>query len=348
MNYVLKLDNAYKRMKRGDIEKDVLKGANLEVEKGKITSIIGESGAGKSVLLKCAIGALRLDSGSIELHGEDITHYNDSQLISPRIKTSFVFQHGALYGSLTVRDNILLFLREHYEASFIDSLVNSKGSKKIAFGIMDREKYDRETYTRNKIRDLYDYCDNNNEWGRRLEQSDYNWKVARSIVNEMLEQRAREVVEKVGLVPYDADGEKDYSVLDKLPSDLSGGQQKRVALARGVAPKPDLFMYDEPVSGLDPKRTEIISELIKSFRIRGATSIVVSHSIPSTREISDSVALLYDGQIVFCGNWDKLKSTKDKHSTLGNQKFPDKDKPGEKITLRRIIDEFSGYERDYL
>ncbi|HEV1994229.1 MAG TPA: ABC transporter ATP-binding protein [Candidatus Acidoferrum sp.] len=216
----------------------VLDGINLEVRQGETLSVLGQSGSGKSVLLKLLVGLQAPDSGSIRVHGKEIAGLPMDQLNEIRKKIGFLFQHSALYDSLTVEENVAFPLRRH------DKMSDAKRKK-----------------------------------------------------------RARELLTSVGM-------EQDSQ---KMPGQLSGGMQKRVGLARALALEPDLLLFDEPTAGLDPITAAEIGELIlKLQKERKLASIVVTHDIHIAQTVSDRLALLRDGQILFEGTFEDLRKSRDK------------------------------------
>lgn len=214
----------------------VLKGVNIQINKGEVVVIIGRSGCGKSVLLKHIIGILKPDRGKIEVFGKDITKLNDSKLNEIRMKFGMLFQGAALFDSLTVRENVGFFLYEH-------------------------TKLNNETISR--------------------------------IVSEKLKL--------VGLA----------GVEDLMPAALSGGMKKRVGLARAIAMEPEIILYDEPTTGVDPIMANAINELIKDLQSKlSLTSIAVTHDMTSAYHIADRIAMLYDGKIIEVGSPDEIRNTK--------------------------------------
>lgn len=202
----------------------VLDGVNLELRRGQTTVIIGPSGTGKSVLLKHISGLIRPDRGEVYFEDQRIDHLNKAQLVAVRRRMGILFQMGALFDSMTVKQNVTFPLREHTEMTH-------------------REQTER--------------CD--------------------------------AVLRQVGLTGTE----------DSMPSQLSGGQQKRVALARAVVLQPQVVLYDEPTTGLDPIRADLINELIISqARRTGITSVVVTHDMASATKIADRIVMLYDGHII--------------------------------------------------
>lgn len=214
----------------------VLRGVNLMVPRDKITVIIGPSGCGKTSILRHIIGLLLPDRGKIWIDGKDIVNMDRLELNKIRRRFGYLFQHAALFDSMTVYQNISFPLREHtdYKKSQIDRIV---AEKLRLVGLSDVER--------------------------------------------------------------------------KLPAELSGGMRKRVGLARALALDPEIILYDEPTTGLDPIMTEAIDDLILQTQKRlNVTSIVISHDIPSTFRIADQVAMVYQGQIVEAGDVDSFRATK--------------------------------------
>lgn len=216
-------------------QRTVLKNISLCFAKGKTTAIIGPSGCGKTVLIKHLICLLRPSTGEVLFKGQRIDELDESALAPIRTRIGFLFQAGALFDSLTVRENILFPVRQH--------------QKGPAFK-------DADDLVRNKLT-------------------------------------------MVGL-----DGFQDY-----YPANLSGGQQKRVALARAIALDPEVILYDEPTTGLDPIRSDIINELIlKLQRELAVTSVVVTHDMKSAYKIADRIIMLHDGNVIVDGDADHVKN----------------------------------------
>jgi len=208
----------------------VLNGINLSVGRGETLAVLGRSGTGKSVLLRLIIGLETPDSGSISIQGRNIGGLLLDQMGEIRKKMGFLFQHAALYDSLTVGENVSFPLDHH-----------------------------------------------------RREMS----KSERS-------DRVRQLLAEVGM-------EGD---LDKMPSDISGGMQKRVGLARALALEPEILLLDEPTAGLDPISAGEIDELIlKLQRERQMASIVVTHDLHSAKTIAGRLALLNEGDVVIEGTF---------------------------------------------
>jgi phospholipid/cholesterol/gamma-HCH transport system ATP-binding protein len=208
-------------------KKVVLDGLDLTVPKGKNTVVIGGSGTGKSVLIKCVVGLLRPDSGEIRIDGEDVTKMDERELVRVRRKFGMLFQGAALFDSLNVGDNVAFALRR------------------------------LKMFPERQIQDV--------------------------------------VEEKLTMV-----GLRDIQRL--MPAELSGGMKKRVGLARAIAAEPDILLYDEPTTGLDPIMADVINGLIVSLRESlGVTSISITHDMASAYKIADSIAMLYKGKIVEVG-----------------------------------------------
>ena len=242
-------------MKQGEAEKDgsapvvavvdlhksfgsqnVLNGISLAVGRGETLAVLGRSGTGKSVLLRLIIGLERADSGSVRIHGQDIADLALDQMGEIRKKMGFLFQHAALYDSLTVEQN-------------------------VAFPLLHHKKEMSKS-----------------ERGDRVE----------------------ELLAEVGM----------ESALAKMPSDISGGMQKRVGLARALALEPDILLLDEPTAGLDPISSGEIDDLILKLQQEHHTaSIVVTHDLHSAKTVADRLALLNEGDIVIQGTFEELQES---------------------------------------
>jgi phospholipid/cholesterol/gamma-HCH transport system ATP-binding protein len=212
----------------------VLNGLDLLIEVGKVTVIIGQSGGGKSVLLKHMIGLIRPDKGKVEVDGQDITALSERQLNEIRKRFGMLFQEAALFDSMTVGQNVAFPLVEHTKLP------------------------------RSRIRE---------------------------VVNEKLAH--------VGL----------RGVEDKMPSELSGGMKKRVGLARAIALEPEIILFDEPTTGLDPIMADAIDQLIIDIQSRlNVTCVVISHDIGGTFKIAHKIAMLYQGKIIEYGTPEEIKN----------------------------------------
>lgn len=230
---ILELHQVHKRF--GPLK--VLCGIDLDLCKGQTTVIIGESGAGKSVILKHIVGLLRPDTGTVRFHGERIDNLSERRFAALRMRFGFLFQMGALFDSLTVAENIAFPIVEHSRAK-------------------------------------------------------------RAAVERIVASKLR----MVGL-----DG-----IQQKHPAELSGGQRKRVALARAIARDPEVILYDEPTTGLDPVRSDVINELIRKLqRELDVTSIVVTHDMTSAYKVADRIVMIYQGRFIFDGTVEQIKETTD-------------------------------------
>jgi phospholipid/cholesterol/gamma-HCH transport system ATP-binding protein len=213
---------------------NVLNGISLRVRRGETLAVLGRSGTGKSVLLKLIIGLEKPDSGTVRIHGRDIAGLALDQLGEIRMKMGFLFQHAALYDSLTVAENVVFPLQHH------------RG---------DLSKSERADY-----------------------------------VSQLLAEVGME------------------GNLEKMPSDISGGMQKRVGLARALALKPEILLLDEPTAGLDPISSAEINDLIlKLQRERQMASVVVTHNLHSARTIANRLAILNEGDVVIEGTYEDLQ-----------------------------------------
>jgi phospholipid/cholesterol/gamma-HCH transport system ATP-binding protein len=217
---------------------DVLRGIDLHVNKGENLVILGKSGTGKSVLIKCLVGLEWPDSGTIDILGQDISTLNYGEMNALRLRIGFLFQNAALYDSMTVRENLNFPLRQHK---------------------------------------------------KKMPQKEKD-----ALIMEMLEN--------VGL----ADS------VDQLPSRLSGGQSKRIGLARTLILHPEIMLYDEPTTGLDTGTAKEISELIcytkKKFNI---SSITITHDMACAKMTADRIILLKDGIVYAEGSYKDLENSED-------------------------------------
>jgi phospholipid/cholesterol/gamma-HCH transport system ATP-binding protein len=210
---------------------------DLKIEKGETLTVLGGSGTGKTVMLKMLLGLMEPDAGRILFDGKDVVMMDEGEILGVRRRVGMLFQGGALFDSLSVKENIAYPLREHFHYSE--------------------------------------------------------------------EELATIVAEKLGLVGLPGIEEME-------PSDLSGGMKKRVALARAIATSPEVILYDEPTTGLDPTNTRRIDNVIRDLQAKlRVTSIVVTHDIMSAFLISDRLALLHEGRIKFVGNKNEVKNSDD-------------------------------------
>ena len=230
---------AIKGLKKSFGEKDVLKDINLELKRGENVVVLGRSGMGKSVTIQCIVGLLKPDGGSLKVFGDEVAAMSEKELKELRIKVGFLFQSGALYDSMTVRENLEFPLTR-------------------VLKLKDQGEIDR---------------------------------------------RVEEVLEGVGLL----------DAIDKLPSDLSGGMRKRAGLARTLIVHPEIMLYDEPTTGLDPITSREISDLILNMQKKYKTSsIIITHDMECARIASDRVLIMDDGEYIAEGSFDELHKSNNK------------------------------------
>lgn len=219
----------------------VLNNFSMQVEKGENLAILGKSGSGKSVLIKCIIRLLKVDSGFISLLGEDVSVLAPEKLNELRSKVGFLFQSNALYDSLTVRENLKFPLRRHWSK--------------------DRIAHESE-------------------------------------------KAVTMALEDVGL-PHTA---------DKMPAELSGGMRKRIALARTLILQPEIILYDEPTTGLDPVTAREISLLIVAVQKKyNASSVIISHDMNCIRITSNRVIMLREGKCYANDSFKNLQASRDQN-----------------------------------
>ena len=234
MEKVIEIEN----LKKSFDGKEVLKGVNLTVTKGENLVVIGRSGQGKSVTIQCIVGMITPDEGTIKVLGQEINALNEEELKNIRIRIGFLFQHAALYDSMTVRENLAFPL-------------------KAALKIKDAAE---------------------------------------------IEHRSKEALEAVGL----------SEIIDKMPADLSGGQRKRMGLARTLIVNPEIILYDEPTTGLDTITSKEISQLMMDIRRRyGASSIIITHDMSCARKTADRIVVMDDGKYIAEGTYAALENSDD-------------------------------------
>ena len=215
----------------------VLKDISLTIKKGENLVVLGRSGTGKSVLIKCLVGLIDPDKGEIKLLGTNIKHLKDKNLDEIRKKVGFLFQSAALYDSMTVRENLEFPLRE----------------------LASKPKEEKD-------------------------------------------QLVLEALQNVGLA----------AAIDKMPSELSGGMRKRVGLARSLIMKPELILYDEPTTGLDPITSKEISQLILEMQKKfQTTSIIITHDVECARITANRIIIIKEGLVVAEGTFDELSKSED-------------------------------------
>jgi phospholipid/cholesterol/gamma-HCH transport system ATP-binding protein len=227
-----------KGMRKAFGDHEVLRGIDLHVNKGENLVILGKSGTGKSVLIKCLVGLEWPDEGEIRVFGKDLFSLNYAELNESRVRTGFLFQNAALYDSMTVKENLLFPLRQHKKD-------------------MTRER-------------------------------------KQALVTEMLDN--------VGLTES----------IDQLPSKLSGGQSKRIGLARTLILRPELMLYDEPTTGLDTGTGKEISELMVGMKKKyNISSITITHDMTCAKMTADRIIILREGVVVAEGTYEELERSED-------------------------------------
>ena len=230
-----------KNLKKRFGDEEILKGIDFVFETGKTNLVIGQSGSGKSVLLKCMLGLFTPEEGTIEYDGHSYSDFSDEEKRALRQEIGMLFQGGALFDSMTVEENVMFPLR---------------------------------MFTKKRKKDLH--------------------------------ERVQEVLKRVNL----EDSAK------KFPSEISGGMQKRVAIARAIVNKPKYLFCDEPNSGLDPHTATIIDNLIHDITVEyDITTIIITHDMNSLLEIGENIAFLKDGVLAWKGDKSQIFKTDDKTVT---------------------------------
>lgn len=216
----------------------VLQGFDLDVRRGENVMVLGKSGSGKSVLIKCIVGLLEPDAGSISVLGQDVLSLTHEELDRLRVKIGFLFQSSALYDSMTVRENLEFPLRRHWFAQ----------------------------------------------------------------TQEERDALVKEALENVGL----------EHTSEMYPSELSGGMRRRIGLARTLILRPEIVLYDEPTTGLDPiTGKEIVELILRLQRKYGTSSVIISHDLNVARLAANRVAVLIDGRNHAEGGYDQLRAMTD-------------------------------------
>jgi phospholipid/cholesterol/gamma-HCH transport system ATP-binding protein len=224
-------------LKKSFGKNEVLKDINLKIQKGENLVIFGKSGSGKSVAIKCLVGLVNPDGGTVSVLGKTVTELEEEELNVLRKKIGFLFQSAALYDSMTVRENLEFPLRD----------LKSKNK-------------------------------------------------------EETDALVREALKNVGL----------EEAIDKMPSELSGGMRKRVGLARTLILKPEIMLYDEPTTGLDPITSKEISKLILEVQKKyNTSSIIITHDVECARITSNRMIIIRDGNVFAEGTFKELSESKD-------------------------------------
>ena len=227
-----------KNLTKGFGKLEVLKGVTMNLYKGENLVVLGKSGSGKSVLIKCIVRLLTADSGTIHALGKEVSSLNRSNLRELRKKIRFLFQSGALYDSMTVKQNLEFALR----------------------------------------------------------------RTRKELTEQELGEKVNAVLENVGL----------SDVLHKMPSELSGGMRKRISLARTIVIDPEIMLYDEPTTGLDPVTSDEISLLINEVQEKYKTSsIIITHDIACARTNANRVIMLLDGTNYMEGSLEMFEKSTD-------------------------------------
>ncbi|SDR65003.1 ABC transporter ATP-binding protein [Christiangramia echinicola] len=228
-----------KDLKKSFKDNSVLNGFNLSLYKGENLVVMGKSGSGKSVMIKCLVGLMQADSGTIRIKEQDIEILGREELDLLRTHIGFLFQGSALYDSMTVRENLEFPLRRHKKELHL--------------------KQDTEVLV-------------------------------------------REALKNVGL----------ENTIDLMPSELSGGMQRRIALARALILKPEIILYDEPTTGLDPITSKEIIQLMRNIQATyNTSSLIITHDMDCARVISNRMILLVDGVNYAEGTYSELSRSKD-------------------------------------
>ena len=230
---------AIKGLKKAFGKKAVLKNINLELKRSENVVVLGRSGTGKSVTIECIVGLLRPDGGSLKVFGDEVAEMPDDELKQLRIKVGFLFQSGALYDSMTVRENLEFPLTR---------VLKLKDEREI-------------------------------------------------------EKRIKDVLESVDLLDS----------INKLPSDLSGGMRKRAGLARTIVVHPEIMLYDEPTTGLDPITSREISRLILQIQKKYKTSsLIITHDMECARIAADRILIMHEGEFIAEGTFESLHKSSNK------------------------------------
>ncbi|MDF1572709.1 MAG: ATP-binding cassette domain-containing protein [Bacteroidales bacterium] len=240
-NRIIQVSNLHKSF--GD--KTVINGVDLELFAGENLVVLGKSGTGKSVIMKCIVRLMQPDAGTIHVFGTDVLKAGEKELNRIRTRIGYLFQEGALYDSMSVRENLKFPAKRNAHL-------------------------------------------------RRLSNKE---------LDEIIERN----LESVGLI----------DAIDKWPSELSGGMKKRAGLARSLMLSPEMIIYDEPTTGLDPYTSDAINDLIIKIREEYKTAaVIITHDIKCARRTSDRMVILNDGKIIANGKFEELRAAPDEQVKL--------------------------------
>ncbi|MCP4693885.1 MAG: ATP-binding cassette domain-containing protein [Desulfobacterales bacterium] len=254
----------------------VLRGVDLDIQEGEVTSIIGKSGTGKSVTLKLIIGLLSPDSGRVLFKGRPLAGMKKAEKRDYKRRFSYMFQSTALFDSMTVLENIMLPLKER---------TNLRHAEILA--------------------------------------------------------RAREKMDQLDLTGVD----------NKYPSQLSGGMKKRLAMARALVTEPEIILFDEPTTGLDPIRKNAVHSMIVDYQTRfGFTAVLVSHEVPDIFYISQRIVMLDEGKTIFQGSPEKIRRCKDERVLqfilgLENRRYRESGRTPQPQSAKRVGRELAWLQR---
>jgi phospholipid/cholesterol/gamma-HCH transport system ATP-binding protein len=231
---------AIRNLKKSFGAKEVLKDVSMELKKQENLVVLGKSGTGKSVLIKCIVRLLKADAGEIDVFGEEVNSLDKKQMDDVRKKIGFLFQSAALYDSMTVRENLEFPLR----------------------------------------------------------------RIKKDLSSQEITQKVEQALENVGL----------SEAIDKMPSELSGGMRKRIGLARTIIVDPDIILYDEPTTGLDPVTSNEISILINEIQQKYKTSsIIITHDMECVRTTADRIIMLREGEVYKEGTYKEFQKDDDEY-----------------------------------
>lgn len=230
--------------------KTVIEGVSFSLFEGEHLVVLGKSGSGKSVIMKCIVKLMEADSGSINVFGTDICLCSEAELTDVRHRIGYLFQEGALYDSMSIRENLLFPARRHPKL--------------------------------------------------------------RKLPEKEMQELAELNLENVGL----------KEAIEKMPAELSGGMKKRAGLARTLMLSPEMIIYDEPTTGLDPFTSEAILELILEVRTKYKTSaIIITHDINCAELTGDRLLILHEGKLIAEGEFNELKKHPDDEVRLFFKKY---------------------------